>query len=118
MRGRIVRPVQMARMRDRAELRWLHELLIFFENASETSRFTHTELTTPVLEFGVRQIDAQRALVSVDTDMISVAQECNWAPDDRFRADVSDAHATSGARKAPVGQQCHLLAHSLAVNGC
>src|SRR5947207_13359933 len=52
----------------------------------------------------------------IDPDTVAFADQRQWAANERFRRDVADAHPACRARKAPIGNECDLLSHALAVN--
>ena len=59
--------------------------------------------------------DAARCGAGIDGDHVTVFECGNGAVVRRFRASVANAQAARGAGEAAIGQQCHLVAHALAV---
>src|SRR5215469_15287780 len=57
----------------------------------------------PLGEFGGGQRHVDGALLRVDRDHVAVADQADRPADRRFRADMANAEAVRGARKAPVG---------------
>src|ERR1700742_3934366 len=69
-------------------------------------------------EFRVSQFYVKSPGDRVDLDGVTVAQQCDWAANGRFRPDMADTEAAGGARKAAVGDQGDLAAHPLARQRC
>src|SRR5438477_4207921 len=71
----------------------------------------------PARQLGPAQLDLDGALDCVDLDLVAVAQQRDRPADRRLRADMADAEAASGAGEAAIGDERHLVAHALAVDG-
>src|SRR2546421_886041 len=71
-------------------------------------------LTLP--EFIVVDQQIHAAGGGIDPDTVAFADQRQWAANERFRRDVADAHPACRAGKAPIGNECALLSHALAVN--
>src|ERR1700733_506998 len=69
-------------------------------------------------EFFLSQLYVKSPDHGVDLDDVTVAQQCDRTSNGGFRPDMADAKATGCARKAAVGDQGDLAAHSLARQRC
>ena len=67
-------------------------------------------------QLGVVDQQLQAAPGDVDLDGVALVHERDQAADERLGRDVADAEAAGGAGETAVGDQCHLLAHALAVD--
>src|SRR5712671_7013232 len=68
-------------------------------------------------QLGLAELDVEGADLRVHGDDVAVAQQPDRAADGRLGPDMADAEAPGGAREAPVGDERHLLAHALAIDG-
>src|SRR5260221_10036300 len=68
-------------------------------------------------QLGIAELDTERAGLGVQGDDVAVAQQPDRTADRRLGSDMADAEAAGGAGAATVGDERHLLAHALAVNG-
>src|ERR1700689_3662091 len=66
-------------------------------------------------EFGVAQLDVQRALFGIELDDVAVANEPDRAAHGGLRPDMADAKTARRAGETAVGDQRDLAAHALTV---
>src|SRR5271166_3015115 len=67
-------------------------------------------------QFALAGEQVHAAVCDVDAHPIAVADQSEWAADCRLRRYMADADAAGRSRKAPVGDECHLFPHLLAVD--
>src|SRR6516164_10085450 len=71
----------------------------------------------PLSQLSLAQTHVYRALLRVDRDRVAVADQADRPADRRLGPDMADAEAVGGAREPAVGQERHLVADTLAVEG-
>ena len=52
----------------------------------------------------------------IDPNAIAFAHHCEWTTNEGFWRDITDAHPPRRARKAPICDERHLLAHALPID--
>src|SRR5262245_10575489 len=67
-------------------------------------------------QFGLAEIDLQRSFLRIDADGVAVLQQADRAAHRSLRPDMADAESAGGTGEAAVGDQRHLVAHSLAID--
>src|SRR5206468_535869 len=73
--------------------------------------------SAPACQLSLAELDLDAALDRVDLDLVAVAHERDRPAHCRLRADMADAEAAGGAGEAAIGDERHLVAHALAVDG-
>src|SRR5207253_3412124 len=68
-------------------------------------------------QLAVAQTHFEGAGHSIDRDHVAVAQQADWTAGRSFRADMADAKTMRGTREPAVGEQRHLFADTLTVEG-
>src|SRR5262245_44597496 len=106
-----------ARMRNGALARRPHLLGVFPKIARAKSMLTGLPTLGPRLELGRRQRDVERSLVGIEGDHVAVAQERDRPAYRGLRPDMAHAETPRCAGEAAVGDQRHLAAHALSVEG-
>src|SRR5688500_12799880 len=99
LRGRLL--PDRTRMRHRAGARRRDRLAVAPDRAGLVLREARLPRGLALRQLVVRQLDLDRALVSVDLDDIAILQQANRSADRRFRRDVADAEAARRAGEAP-----------------
>src|SRR5262245_46739125 len=67
-------------------------------------------------QFRVAEVYVQCTLFRIDADPVAVLQQADRPAHRGFRPDMADAKAPGRAGEASIGDQRHLVAHTLAVN--
>src|SRR5262245_48637652 len=72
---------------------------------------------TPLLQFGLREVDAEDALAGMGINHVAIPEQTDRPAHGGFRSDMADAESPRGAGEAAVRDDRHLVAHALAVDG-
>src|SRR4051812_32253609 len=104
-----------ARMGDRAVAGRPYRLCVFPDRARLIVGRARLPGLRPRCQFGLGQIDRDRAFGCIDRDHIAVFQEPDRAANGSFGPDMADAETARRARKTTVGDEGDLAAHALAV---
>src|SRR5207245_7849997 len=104
-----------ARMRDGAIARRPDLLGVFPQIPRSKSWLAGLPILRPRLKLARRQSDGENSILSVQSDHVAVAQECDRAANGSLRPDMADTEATRSAGEATISDQGHLAAHALAV---
>src|SRR5215469_14927792 len=103
-------------MRERTQVSRSDELRVFPDRAGVVVGLARLPGGAARSQFGVGQCHVDGALLRIDDDAVTVAEQANRTANCRLRSDMADAKAAGGAGEAAVGNQRHLIAHALTVN--
>src|SRR4028119_1060504 len=76
-----------------------NQLSIFSQNALSIARFRRLPKSQSLLQFCIRNIELQQAIVSINRNRIALFYQSNCASYLRFGCNVTDHHAVSSARE-------------------
>src|SRR4028118_1914846 len=77
-----------------------NQLSVFSQNALSIPRFRRLPKSPPLLQFCIRNIELQQAIMSINRNRIALLYQSNCASYLRLGCNVTDNHAVSSAREA------------------